>query len=96
MKQVSVFLLIAGCATMTGCGLMSLPSPMQKGTVLLSADAEGMRALGDTLIGIQAESKSKPNVKSAYFVNREQQEAEITARENHPGFFTSLLSGGAK
>lgn len=81
---------------MTGCGLVSLPSPMQKGNILLSGDADGMRALGDTLIGIQAESKSKANVKSAYFVNRSEQEAEITARENRPGFFTSLLSGGAK
>ena len=96
MKQVNIFLLVAGCVAMSGCGLMSLPSPMQKGNILLAGDADGMRALGDTLIGIQAESKSKPNVKSAYFVNREQQEAEITARENHPGFLTSLFSGGAK
>jgi len=93
--QVKIITLVAATVVASGCGVVSMPSPTQKGNILLAGDAEGMRALGDTLIGIQAESKSRPNVKSAYFVNRQYQEAEITARENRPGFLESLFSGGS-
>ena len=75
--------------TVTGC---SVSSPLQKGSINLSADAEGMRAFGDTLNGLITNGKESPDKVSAHWLNRKNEEREITTRELKPSFLDGLFA----
>lgn len=94
MRQVRITVLIAATIAASGCGMMSIPSPAQRGNITLAADAEGMHAFSELLVGSMAQAQGKG--KSTYWNQREKYEANVTARDARPGFLTSLFSGGAK
>jgi hypothetical protein len=70
-----------------------MPNPLAKGNLTLQSDEAGLRAFSDLLAGQISEGKARPNTVGAYWKNRSEQERELTARENRPGFLTSLFSG---
>lgn len=77
-----------------GCGVVSMPSPLQRGHVLVAGDAEGMRAFGDTLNGLVSEGKASADVKGSYWQHREATEAQETARAMKPSILENLFGGG--
>lgn len=90
--QVRIVTLVACTVVATGCGMVSIPNPTQRGTVTLQADEAGMRAFSDLLAGQITSGKARPNTVDAYWKARQNQEE--TARR--PGFLESLFNGGAK
>jgi hypothetical protein len=54
------------------------------GYVSINADAAGMQALGDWNTGLITEGKTSPDVKSAYYQLREEQERQKTMRIQLP------------
>jgi len=57
--------------------------------VTLTGTAEGMRAFGDTIIGIQ-KTMVEPKNESKYFANRQLQEDEISKRHAKLSFWQRL------
>lgn len=84
-------LLATCCLTLTNCG-MATTSPLRKGSIAISADAEGMRSFGDTLNALITNGKQSPDSKSAAWEVREAQEKELTTRET----FVDNLFGETK
>jgi len=75
----------------SGCGAIITPNPMQKGHIAVIADAEGMRAFGDTITGLVAEGKTPGEMKSSYFQHRDLREVEETKRAAQPGILSNLF-----
>lgn len=90
--QVKIAVLIAATVAATGCGMVSIPNPTQRGSMTLQADEAGLRAFSDLLAGQITSGKARPNTVDAYWKTRQNQEE--TARQ--PGFLESLFSGGVK
>lgn len=57
-----------GCASLVG---ESLFTGEDEGRILISADAEGMKAFGDFANGLVTEGKASPDVKGSYWQNRD-------------------------
>lgn len=87
--------LCIGCILMctSGCGIISTPSPWSEGSIVVSGDAEGMRAFGDTLSGLISNSKTTdPTGNSAHWAFRAEQEQQRTKRScKNCGFAQKLL-----
>ena len=67
---------IIAANTLTGCttfGAHQMFSDSEAGFVMLAGDAEGIRAYNDGLIGVIADTKASPDVKSSYWQHRESQ-----------------------
>lgn len=58
----------------------------------LSGTPEGIRALGDTLIGMNRTAKEAPEQNSEYFAHRRTQEQHATERARIPGLFSGLFA----
>lgn len=95
-KVVIATILTCTAVYLSGCGVVSLPSPMQRGHILVSGDAEGMRAFGDTINGLVSEGKASADIKGAYWQHREATEAQETARAMRPSILENLFGGGSK
>jgi len=90
MKKVIAVTAVVLCAT--GCssvGVHRMFDSDDNGWVMLSGDAEGVRAYNDGLVGHITEARNNPDVKSAYWQNREK---ETTVR----GLRFQVKKGGAK
>ena len=84
---------VAVLGAVSGCGVISLPSPMDDGHIIVSGDAAGMRAFGDSLSGLITNSKTQdPNGDSAYWQFRAHSETESTKRacKNCKGLWQKL------
>lgn len=67
---------IIAASTMTGCtsfGASQMFADSDQGFVMIAGDAEGIRAYNDGLIGVIADTKASPDVKSSYWQHRESQ-----------------------
>lgn len=93
-KVVIATILTCTAVYLSGCGVVSLPSPLQRGHVLVAGDAEGMRAFGDTLNGLVSEGKASADIKGAYWQHREHAEAQETHRAMKPSILENLFGGG--
>jgi hypothetical protein len=72
-KLVSAVVLIAtqtGCASLMGENMFV---GQDEGRLLLSADAEGLRAWNDGVVGLVTEARNNPEQKSSYWQNRSEQ-----------------------
>lgn len=87
MKKVILFVLPIFCA----CGAIYTPNPLQKGHIAIIADAQGMRAFGDSQIGLINEAKTSPDIKSSYFQHRDLTEQEETKRVFAPSMLQNLF-----
>jgi hypothetical protein len=75
-KLCAVMMILSGCSSM-------YPGAWQQaghGRFKLEADAEGLRAYGDTLNALVTNAKEAPGVKSAAWGFRDNQEASLTDR----------------
>lgn len=75
--------------TMSACSLQSMEGAFvgdDEGRILISSDAEGMRAFGDVLNGMITNGKATADSKSSHYALREYQEQEKTKRSR--GFTT--------
>lgn len=70
------------CVVCSGCGVTGGYAPYERtmldvdnGHILLDTDAEGMRALGDTLSGVINVGKTSPDVRPSWYDTREKLEA---------------------
>lgn len=75
----------------SGCGALSLPSPAQEGTIMLAADAKGMKAFGDTLNGLVTNGKASPDQDTAHWIARKAEMDNETKRAQVPGFWQKLI-----
>lgn len=66
LPWVAIVVFCSGCTAMAGEDLFT---GQDEGRFLLSADAEGIRAFGDSMNGLITEGKASPDVKSAYWQN---------------------------
>lgn len=67
---------IIAASTMTGCtsfGASQMFADSDQGFVMIAGDAEGIRAYNDGIIGVIADTKASPDVKSSYWQHREAQ-----------------------
>jgi hypothetical protein len=90
LSLCALALILQGCG-----GVVHSPAPWQEGSILLSADEKGMRAFGDTMVGIANEARTPAGIKSSHYQLREIAVQEDTKRQLAPGFLTRLF-GGAK
>jgi len=58
----------------------------------LSGSPEGLRALGDTLIGMNRTAKESPEQSSEYFAHRHNEMKHETERARIPGFFKGIFA----
>lgn len=58
----------------------------------LSGSPEGLRALGDTLIGMNRTAKEAPEQNSEYFAHRRTEMQQETERARIPGFFQGIFA----
>jgi hypothetical protein len=58
----------------------------------LSGSPEGLRALGDTLIGMNRTAKESPEQTSEYFAHRHNEMKHETERARIPGFFQGIFA----
>lgn len=100
MKKVYVVLLATATVLQTGCGAMTRDYPSfledgSRGRILISADAEGMRAYGDSQNALITNGKASPDKATAAWNHREKQEVEITTRKvrGPKDFLNSLFFG---
>jgi len=90
MKKVIGITAVALVAT-TGCaGAMHVASD----GATLTGSPEGLQAMFDGMNGIIENTRAPAGQKSSHWQLREQQELQRTARENSPGFLSSLFAGG--
>ena len=70
-------LIIPITAALTGCtSHMRMFEDSDNGYVMLTGDAEGIRAYNDGLNGLITNARGNPDIKSAYWQNREK-EADV-------------------
>jgi hypothetical protein len=72
MRAIKLVLAVGIVSLTTGCaGLIgeNMFTGQDEGRFLLSSDAEGLRAFGDSLTGLITEGKASPDIKSAYWQN---------------------------
>jgi hypothetical protein len=65
---------VVASLTMTGCttfGASQMFTDSDEGFVMVAGNAEGIKAYNDGLIGIITDTKASPDIKSAYWQNRE-------------------------
>lgn len=62
-----------------GCLLVSSLS----GCFMLASTPEGLRAWGDSQVGIITETRSNPDIKSGYWQNRDLRTGLQLGRQNH-------------
>lgn len=80
----------------TGCGsTWDAHSATADGRILISADAAGMRAFGDTMNGMITNGKATPDVDTAAWKIRKIQEENETVRAVTPGFWGKLAGPSA-
>ncbi len=89
MKKVILAVLIA--TSSTGC-LGFMPSPFDRGNVVLAGDADGIESLMDGLNGFVANGATDdPKGDSAFWEHRKHQEDQKTRRScSNCGFFNKL------
>lgn len=83
---------------LTGCGVISLPSPEADGNILIQADAKGMAAFGDVMNGLVTNGKATPDVDTPAWSARRHDVSNETARvaivSRQVGFWQKLFGGG--
>lgn len=57
-----------------------------------SGTPAGLKALGDTLVGMQKTAKESPDAANEYMALRVKQDEQETRRATAPGFFTGLFA----
>ena len=83
-KAIGVTALVGVVLTQTACSSLvgeSLFTGEDEGRILISADAEGMKAFGDFSNGLITSGKSSPDVPTSYQTQREHQEEQKTKRK---------------
>lgn len=83
MRMTKLAIGVTLCLTMSACSMQSLEGAFvgdDEGRILISSDAEGMRAFGDVLNGMITNGKQTPDTKSSHYELREYQENEKTKR----------------
>lgn len=91
--EVGIVVTLAGIFAVlcvTGCSMVA-PPLNSDGHIALIADAEGMRAFGDTMNGMITNGKAAPNTDTAHWTTRRAQEVEKTRRQTAPGFWQGLM-----
>ena len=90
---------IVASLTATGCtsfGASQMFSDSDEGFVMVAGNAEGIRAYNDGLIGIITDTKSSPDVKSAYWQNREAETSVRTMRLTPRRSWTQQQKDGSR
>lgn len=83
MRMTKIAIGVTLSLAMSACSMQSLEGAFvdnDEGRILISSDAEGMRAFGDVLSGMITNGKQTPDTKSAHYTLREYQENEKTKR----------------
>lgn len=93
MKTLATVLL---ALSVTACGSIVGQSPSEYGYISLSADAEGMRAFGDSLNALVTNGKASPDKETDAWHSRKLQEQEVTKRHMKPDFLSGLFGGSPK
>lgn len=89
MRMTKIAIGVTLSLTMSACSFQGMEGAFvseDEGRILISSDAEGMRAFGDVLNGMITNGKSTPDTKSSHYALREYQETEKTKRSR--GFTT--------
>ena len=75
MKRVAIIPVAALVLSTTACSgvLSNNVGDGDQGRILIHADTEGMRAFGDTLVGLVNETKSPAEMESAHYQLRKEQ-----------------------
>lgn len=89
MKRV----LFAGLLTCSGCFARVEPPFNDNGSVTLSGDAKGVRALLDGMNGMITNGKASPDQDTAHWIHRKAEDQEDTKRAYAPGFIGKLFGG---
>lgn len=96
--EVGIVVTLAGIFAVltgiTGCSMVA-PPLNGDGHIALIADAEGMRAFGDTMNGMITNGKASPDKDTAHWQNRQVQEVERTKRITSQGFWQKLTGNEA-
>ena len=93
MKTLTV---IALALSVTACGSIVGQSPSEYGYISVSADAEGMRAFGDSLNALVTNGKASPDKETDAWHTRKMQEQEVTKRRMKPDFLSGLFAPSSK
>lgn len=74
-KTLKIIAITVTTMSTTACsGLMTNNiGDAENGRILIHADTEGMRAFGDTIVGLVNETKSPPELESAHYKLRKEQ-----------------------
>lgn len=92
MKTTLIILAVASLSSCTGLVQHSMFGSEEGGYVSINADAAGMQALGDWNAGLITEGKASPDIESAYYQLRKEQEKQKTFRIRLP----KASKGGAQ
>ena len=84
MRLILVGLAVASLTSCSGLTQHSIFGSKEGGYVSIEADSAGMHALSDWTTGTATEAKASPDVKSAYYQLREEQERQKTIRIQLP------------
>lgn len=94
-KITSVALLMASCP-LYGC-MAFVPSPMQRGSIVLAGDADGVESFLDGLNGLVASGNTQdPTGDNAHWQHRKHQEEQRTRRHCKNCGFVQKLTGTDK
>ena len=70
-KLTAAMLASMTLSSCTSFGASQMFADSEEGFVMVAGNAEGIRAYNDGIIGVIADTKASPDVKSAYWQNRE-------------------------
>lgn len=85
-------LLIVSTLTLSACGTLYAPNPMQEGNIAIIADAKGMQAFSDLTAGLINESKTSADIKSSYFQHRDLTTQADLQKATAPSFLDKLFN----
>lgn len=92
---MKTFFAFIGIVAMTGCGVVSTPSPFADGHVTITGDAQGIRSFMDGMNGMITNGKASPDQDTAHWIARKHEEEQVTRRKFSPGLFQKLFSAEA-
>lgn len=84
--------LIAMIGSLAACGSTIGGAGSEYGHIAINADAEGMRAFGDSLNALVTNGKASPDKETDAWTARKLQEREVTARRLKPDFLSGLFA----